>query len=238
MSCGISRLFRLILLIVFFSYFPGAQSALAQLQGQSMNLTQAPIPSGSGDRSSNSSAGTNTNLTAPSGWTLKPGEKELAWANPLKFIRFVAIAYSIHQLVVQLCELPSLVAVSELEGDEESDALRHFLLAAAASAELGLEFAEAFLTAHEGPADQLTDSNRMDLANNQVGYREATTMARLSTKEKVLRGLELIRNGSLVRLRTGANQCSRLVQEPEPELKLRVHKFFNPEEKSPDPHLI
>lgn len=82
------------------------------------------------------------------------------------------------------------VQICGVEGDErhsrdEVDAVRHFIGAAILSSELGPEYVNRLLTAHEKRSEVLNEENYMDINNNQLGIEFGPTIPYVDAIRKI-----------------------------------------------------
>lgn len=95
-------------------------------------------------------------------------EKSLAAAHPEKMLQ----AYKLSWKAESICSELYLTS----QTNDESDACRHFTWAALLTKNLGRDFAEKVLDAHEQEPNQLEEQKAMDMANNRRGISIAEKM--------------------------------------------------------------
>lgn len=88
--------------------------------------------------------------------------------------------------------------------DDESDAFRHFVWAAAMREDLSAEMAKKFLDAHESNEPDSDPGKAMDLANNRAGLLAAESLlkaGKLNEEEIEKAALDELRNKTLIVLK-------------------------------------
>lgn len=82
--------------------------------------------------------------------------------------------------------------------DSHADAFRHAYWSARLTSEYGVEFAEAFGTAHEANPGNTANAEAMDLYNNEVGRRIATENPDASPEELADLVQQAVENGEML----------------------------------------
>ena len=135
--------------------------------------------------------------------TLTQAEQALVAKYPKKML----IAYQMRWKAENLC-----LDIFEENGlNDESDACRHFVWSALLYKNLGLEFSQKILSAHENNQEQPVEQKSMDVTNNQLGL---TTAEQLKEKNKLEKAVILktfqknLKEGKLIILKPGAKTVS------------------------------
>lgn len=95
---------------------------------------------------------------------LTDDERDLAKKDPVKALKAFQLSLSADSICLSLYESSST--------NDESDACRHFVWSVLLVNELGVDFAEKVLDAHENNSLQPKDEEKMDRANNKIGIAE------------------------------------------------------------------
>ncbi|MEZ5585268.1 MAG: hypothetical protein R3F37_23205 [Candidatus Competibacteraceae bacterium] len=85
-----------------------------------------------------------------------------------------------------------------VNNDGQRDAFRHAYWNALMTDRLGVEFTEAFTTAHEGAPGNPADREAMDLYNNKLGRRIAEDNPNASDEELAQLVYEAVQNGEAI----------------------------------------
>lgn len=124
---------------------------------------------------------------------LTDAERKLAAKEPSKTLR----AYQLSWKAEQICSKEYFNSRT----NDESDACRHFVWAGLLSDELGSDFGEQVLNAHEQDPKQAGSEKAMDLANNRLGLLAAERLKRnhALNDESILKAFkEHLENGDLI----------------------------------------
>lgn len=90
-----------------------------------------------------------------------------------------------------------------IENDGHRDAFRHAYWNALLTKEFGVRWTQQFTTAHEGLPGNPSTREAMDLSNNEVGRRIASTNPGASNEELANLVMQALRNGELVVIDSG-----------------------------------
>ena len=142
----------------------------------------------------NESIVTNSVFTLGSLYGLTEAERALGAKEPKKTLR----AYQLSWRAEKLCN--TLYVASRT--NDESDACRHFVWASLMTSELGAEFTNRALNAHEQDLRQPENERAMDLANNRQGQLTAQPGSGAVDEQIVLKRFEEnLKKGNLVVLK-------------------------------------
>ena len=153
-----------------------------------------------------------------------PCEADFFLRNLTSSPSILVTAAQVHAHIIRLCQIPMELSWAEIEGDEISDALRHFLLSVQLVQNVGYELAKEFLDIHELPRSAKDDmsSHSMDRINNQVGLEFALELKKagvtLSRPEILLRGVDLWKKGKFTILKKSPYACQQFEALPFPDL--------------------
>ena len=122
---------------------------------------------------------------------LTPAEKALAAKEPTKTLRAYVLSWKAERLCSELFK--------SSRTNDESDACRHFVWASMLSRELGLDFANQVLNAHEQDPRQPERERAMDLANNRQGQLAIESRGAEKSDDGILRSFqENLKKGNLI----------------------------------------
>lgn len=174
-------------------------------------------------------------------------EVDFALKKPSVFSEVVFKALYTHEVIINFCRLNVVESLRELEGDEESDALRHFVFSAALGWYLSKEDAAYVLDLHELSVDgKLSPSNVMDKFNNNLGLIYASKLPARSLGTffdwgaALSQGVRSLLAGELSVLKKGDSECARLSGLTEKAIGSRIQEAFEKmhDQQKPDAHLI